>query len=64
MRISEKEGRELAKLPIGLIVEFVQKKKTKQKRKVPKNAEIGEIHAKARHYRVVGGKIIEIDWKD
>lgn len=64
MRISEKEGRELSKLPIGLIVEFKPKKKKRKKQKITKDTTIETIHSKASHYRVVNGEIVEIQYKE
>lgn len=68
MKIREHEAKELFRKtrPFGLIVEFKQKKQKKKAKtkRIPKNAEIGSIHSKARHYRMIGGKFVEIDWKD
>jgi len=67
LRIREREAKELflKTRPIGLIVEFKQKKRKKKAKTklIPKNAEIGSVHSKARHYKMINGKIVEIDWK-
>lgn len=64
MKITEKEAKEYTKLPIGLIFSFIPKKpKQKKKKPLSKNANISSVHSKARHYRVINGKIVEVDWK-
>jgi len=50
--------------PLGLIVEITQKKKRKKKQKRPKNLNIDSVQSKATHYKMINGKIVEVEWKD
>ena len=63
MRFSEKEGKEMVRFALGYTVVFKQSKAKKQP-KPQINPKMETIHGKARHYRVISGKVVEYSLKE
>jgi len=58
VRISEKEGKELLKLPLGLVFETKGNFEINLSLSKAKKPQLEAIHGKATYYKVVSGKVV------
>lgn len=64
MRISEKQAKNLLRFPLGLVAEFKGDFSLKPSVKLERTIDLEKLSEKAFHYKVLSGKVVEVNIKE